>query len=105
MLDARWGDDPRDADPRDQEPQPGLKGPAAQDRDDTRSLGRGGGSERQRADEHSHDARHDARWSDRERDGHGREREPRRSGCSTTPSVSHPAATAGRCRRGSRSNA
>lgn len=74
MFDARWADDPREADPRDEELQQSWKVPPGRDHDDTRS-GRGGGSDRQNADEHTGDSRHDARWADRERDGHERGRD------------------------------
>jgi hypothetical protein len=71
MFDARWGDDPRDADPRDADQSRGR------DHDDTRSLGRGGGgSDRQSGDEPSRDARDDARWPDRDRDAPERPRDP-----------------------------
>jgi hypothetical protein len=46
MFDVRWGDDPRDADPREADQS------RRRDHDDTRSLGRGGGgSDRQSGDE------------------------------------------------------
>jgi hypothetical protein len=108
MYDARWGDDPRDADPRDDarrqdrkrsreddaEPAHSPRGAGPQDRDrdddltrdegrsrgrgdaDTRLLGRGGGSDRQSADEPSRDARDDARWPERDREAPGRPRDP-----------------------------
>lgn len=62
MYDARWGDDPRDANPRDH--------------DDSRSPGRGGGgSDRQSNDEPSH-ARDDARWPERAHEALERPRDP-----------------------------
>jgi hypothetical protein len=70
MFDARWGDDPRDSDPREGDQSRGR------DRDDTRSLGRGGGSDRQSGDEPSRGARDDARWPDRDRDAPKRPRDP-----------------------------
>ena len=70
MFDARWGDDPRDADPREADQS------RRRDHDDTRSLGRGGGSDRQSGDEPSRDARDGARWPDRDRNAPERPRDP-----------------------------
>lgn len=71
MFDARWGDDPRDSDPREADQSRGR------DPDDTRSLGRGGGgSDRQSGDEPSRDARGDARWPSRDREAPERPRDP-----------------------------
>mgnify|MGYP001604951776 CR=1 FL=1 len=71
MFDARWGDDPRDADPRDADQSRGRE------HDNTRSLGRGGGgSDRQSGDQPSRDARDHARWPDRDREAPERLRDP-----------------------------
>jgi DNA-binding PadR family transcriptional regulator len=48
----------------------------APDNDDARSLDRGGGSDRQSADEPSRDARDDARSRERDREGHERPSDP-----------------------------
>jgi len=45
--------------------------------DDARSLGRGPGSDREEADERGRAPSDDARWDVRDRDGDGRDREPR----------------------------
>lgn len=74
MYDARWGDDPRDADPRDVERRQDRK--RSRDDDDTRSLGRGGGSERQTAEDQARDTGDRERSDARKRDGAERERHP-----------------------------
>jgi hypothetical protein len=74
MYDPRWGDDPRDDRPLDEDRRPERS--RSRDDDDTRSLGRGGGSERQAAEDPTRDAGDRERPDARERDGTERERHP-----------------------------
>ncbi len=62
---------------RDRDDDHELDDGRARDRgdDDSRSLGRGGGSDRQSSDEHPRDSREDSRWPEREREVPERPRE------------------------------
>jgi hypothetical protein len=74
MYDPRWGDDPRDDRPLYEDRRPERR--RSRDDHDARSLGRGGGGERQAAEEPARDAGDRERPDARARDGTEREHHP-----------------------------